>query len=1710
MLLRSVLKNFSLGFAVAIAAALGSDMISAEETPAGPGTVSFHKEVFPLLQAKCLGCHQPAKSSGGYLMTSFDALLRGGDSESPAVVAGKPDESYLVELITPTDGSAEMPKEAAPLAESEIALIRSWIEQGAEDDSPLDPALQYSTENPPRYSAAPVITSLDFSPDGKLLAVAGFHEVLLHQADGSGLVARLIGMAARIESVRFSPDGSQLAVAGGRPGRMGEIQVWNVAKRKLTLSLPITFDTVYGANWSPDGKLISFGCSDNTVRVIEANTGKQVLFQGSHNDWVFDTTFSVQGDHVVSVGRDRTAKLTELATQRFVDNITTITPGISKGGIGSVDRHPSSDAIVVGGADGVPKIYRVHRESKRVIGDDANLIKKLPPLDGPVYSVAFSPDGSRIAACSGYDGNGQLAVYSVDFEVALPEELKVICEKVGSSRSAEENQKLETARTSDVAIVAQTTLHEGAFYAVAFSPDGKTIATAGARGLVRLFNAETASEAKSFVPVEITPSEQGPHLAADGQEPTATIEPTLGSVAEQLPDGTSIVGLEIEPSSVVLDNRFDTVQLVVTAKLGSGDTIDVTRIATRELSADVVGISPRGLIRPKLNGQARLQLTVGEHTAVLPIDISGFNSDARVSFIRDVAPVISALGCNAGTCHGSKDGQNGFKLSLRGYDPQFDVRALTEDLASRRINLASPTDSLALLKATGVVPHVGGQVVRPTEPYYDILRRWIQAGAALDANAAEVTGIEISPKNPVVQQIGGMQQVRVVATYSDGSRRDVTAESFVESSNTDVASVDSDGLITTHRRGEAAMLARFEGSYAATTVTVMGDRTGFVWQQPVANNPIDELVAAKWQRMKILPSPECTDDEFLRRIYLDLTGLPPTAEQVLGFLEDGRPSRVKRDEVIDKLVGSEAYIEHWTNKWADLLQVNRKYLGIEGSQGFRNWIREQVTQDTPYDKFAYSLLTATGSNRENPAASYFKILRTPAETMENTTHLFMAVRFNCNKCHDHPFERWTQDQYYETAAFFAQYDLKADPESKDKRIEGTAVEGGKPLYEEVFDRSEGEIQHERTGQVTPPKFPFLSSHTAPENATRRERLASWITSADNQYFARSYVNRMWGYLLGVGLIDPLDDIRAGNPPSNPELLQWLTDQFVESGFSVQELVRTICKSRTYQLSIATNTWNEDDKLNYSHALARRLPAEVLFDAIHQVTGSVSKIPGVPAGTRAAALPDAGIKIASGFLQNFGRPPRESACECERSAGMQLGPVMALVSGPTLNGAISDPENELAKIAASDINDAELVNKLFLQILNRPPTAEEVTAGVGTLQSVTRDHEALVAELQDYQEQLKPIMAQKEQARSKAIEVAQAELAAYQAELAPRLAEMEKQKEEKTKELESELAQYETTLPGLLVKWEKEQAASLTVWRTLDPQEYTCSFGIELTKQPDFSLFAKGEKGVGTYNVTAKTDLVGITAMRLEVLADERLPQNGPGLASDGNFVLTELKLRSASASTPDALAEVVLQNAKSDFDQNGYDVKEAIDGKLEKEGDGWAISPERGVDHVATFEFKEPLGDQEGTVLAFELHQLFHRETYAIGRFRLSVTTSPHPVDLRGVPANVSNLLAIPADKRNEKQQAYLIAFYRNIDEGIANRLSAIADSKAPLPIDPKLKELQDNLAYLKEPLPADGKLVQLQRAIELSSKQIENGRLTGAQDIAWALINSPAFLFNR
>lgn len=1690
---------------VSICLAMIPSLVSAASEQDEP--VSFYKEIRPIFQAHCIGCHQPAKASGEYVMTDFARMIGSGESGVEAIVIGKPDESQLIELITPVDGQAEMPQDKPPLSTAEIELVRRWVTQGAQDDTPTNAKERFDMEHPPVYSQPPIVTSIDFSPDGNLLAVAGFHEVLLHNADGSALVERLVGLSERIESLAFSPDGKRLAVTGGLPERTGELQVWSIDDLELQLSIPLTYDTLYGASWSPDGRLIAVGCTDSTVRAFDSKTGEQVFFNGAHDDWALDTVFSVDGSHLVSVGRDMTTKLYRLPTQRFIDNVTSITPGALKGGIAAVTRHPDRDEVLVGGSDGTPRIYRMHRETKRVIGDDANLIRRFPAMRGRIYDVDFAPDGKSIVCCSSLDGKGQVFTYASDYDGKLSDDLRKILEKRPVQFVKEEREKVEAFVTEGAKVNSRTEIPSGV-YAVRFSPDGKSVVAAGTDGTIRVINPVDGSITRSWQPVSVDPDTPRPTalIASDREAAPQTEKLT----AESIPEGRTLAKVEVTPPIVELHGPYDYRQLLVTGILDSGDRIDATRMSTFTLPEEVGQISPRGRLQAEQDGLAALVVQTGETVVGVPVVAEGVTTEESISYVRDVMPVISRLGCNAGTCHGSKDGKEGFKLSLRGYDPIFDVRAWSDDLKSRRINFASPDDSLMLLKATGAVPHVGGALTQPGSDYYEIIRRWITEGARLDLDAPRVAGIQVEPLNPVVQVIGAKQQIRVIATYTDGAVRDVTSEAFVESGNIDILAIENGSVVSTLRRGEAPVLARFEGAYAATTVTVMGDRKGFMWEEPDTWNRIDELVANKWQRMKIKPSGLCTDAEFIRRIYLDMTGLPPTTDQLEAFLDDQRPTLEKRAELIDQLIGSDPFVTYWTNKWADLLQVNSKFLGKEGAAAFRRWIQTKVADNTPYDQFCREILTAKGSNKENPAASYYKILREPDAMMENTTHLFLAVRFNCNKCHDHPFERWTQDQYYEMAAFFAQTGLKRDEASGKATIGGTAVEGAKPLYEVVYDMETGEINHDRTGAVAPPEFPYDVECGDHEEATRREQLADWITSQDNQYFVESYVNRLWGYLMGTGLIEPLDDIRAGNPASNPELLQYLSDHFVSSGFDVRELMRLIVNSRTYQLSVATNQWNEDDTLNYSHAKARRLPAEVLYDAVYSVTGAKMRIPGVPEGTRAAALADAATKLPDGFLDNLGRPARESACECERSSELQLGPVMALMNGPTISQAISDPENAIAKLVSESEDNEQVINEIFMRVLNRPARPKEITTVLDIGEQASVAHQQLVQKLEAYRSAIQPESDRREQARQAAIAAATADLEVFQQEIAPEEARLDQEQKVESKKLAAELTAFDKQeLNKSFAKWQDEYQRSIT-WVPLDPKELQSSSETKLTKLPDLSILgSQPGKTLALYTVKADVNLSRITAVKLEALTHESLPMFGPGLAQDGNFVLAEIRANWAPLKTPNQVKPIAFGSARATVEQSGFAAAQAIDGRRAENKDGWAIKPGVGKDQALILTLKEPLKLKDAARLTFVLEQVYQRREFSLGRFRISVTDAPDPSEF-GIPREIDRIASIAESVRTPEEKDRLLNWFKSQFAPRRAKELVLNQSRLPRPLNPGVIARQAKIAVESQPLPVEPQLERLERAVRLSEEQLQNIRLTMAQDLAWALINSPSFLFNR
>lgn len=762
------------------------------------------------------------------------------------------------------------------------------------------------------------------------------------------------------------------------------------------------------------------------------------------------------------------------------------------------------------------------------------------------------------------------------------------------------------------------------------------------------------------------------------------------------------LALKVQPSKLVLAGPMDMRRLLVSAQLADGSQVDVSRSATLTALDDRIRIDADGFVSGLKEGESRIRIDERGAQVEVPVTVLPAAS-SKVSFVRDVMPIVNKAGCTSGTCHGAAKGKNGFKLSLRGYDPQFDYEMFVHDVSGRRINRVDPSHSLMLAKPTMQVPHGGGLRFDLDSRYYGTLLNWISQGTPYgDPVAAQVKRIEVLPGEILMPRPGLVQQMQVTAHYGDGSSRDVTREASYTSSVPTVAEVSQDGHLKTLRRGEAALLVRYEGRFLPVAITVLEGRPGFRWTQLPQHNYIDRHADAKLRKVEILPSEIAGDAEFLRRVYLDLIGIPPTSQEARAFLTEPGEPRLKRSRWIDKLMARPEFVDHWTVKWGDLLQNTRKFVGDKGVWQYREWIRKSLAENKPYDQWVREVLTAQGSTFENPAANFFRIARNPKVAMETTTQVFLGIRMVCAQCHDHPFEQWTQNQYFQMAAFFSAIGVKEGADSQEEIV--------------YLKRNEEErdIKHPKSGNVVAAKYLFGdNTKEASQEGDRRDRLVRWLTSKNNPYFAKAVANRIWSYFFGRGIIDPVDDIRAGNPPSNEPLLAALTKDFTDHNFDLQHLIRTIVNSRTYQLTYRTNEWNRADEINFSHALPRRLPAETLFDAISVATGSVLKFKEVPLNFRAQQFPDPTVGMG-GFLDLFGRPQRDSACECERRSDVSLSQALNLINGATVSDAIADPEGRIAQWVIAKLPDKKLVEELYLAALSRAPESNEYELGLNYL------------------------------------------------------------------------------------------------------------------------------------------------------------------------------------------------------------------------------------------------------------------------------------------------------------------------------------------------------------------------------------------------------------
>jgi hypothetical protein len=700
---------------------------------------------------------------------------------------------------------------------------------------------------------------------------------------------------------------------------------------------------------------------------------------------------------------------------------------------------------------------------------------------------------------------------------------------------------------------------------------------------------------------------------------------------------------------------------------------------------------------------------------------------APTSFRTEVMAVLTRAGCNAGACHGNLNGKNGFKLSLRGQDPTFDLAVLTRDAQGRRTDPLQPDDSLLLAKACGRVPHEGGVRFGRRSPEYALLRQWIAAGCPDDAaDAPHLVRLEVTPAVAVLLEPADHIALKVQAIFSNGQTREVTGLAAFDASNLN-ARVGSDGVVRRQSAGEVAVLVRYLDRQATAQLAFVPDRPGFVWHDPPANNFVDLHLYAKLRTLRTAPSDLAADPAFLRRAYLDALGVLPTADEARAFLSDPRPD--KRARLIDTLLERPEFADFWALKWSDLLRNEEKALDRKGVALFHGWLRQSIAEGKPLNELARDLLAARGSTYVNPAANYYRALRDPQIRAEATAQVFLGIRLQCARCHNHPFDRWTQNDYHSLAAFFARVDYRILENNRRDNLDKHEFVGEQIVYQ---DRT-GEVLSPQTHQPLTPRF-LGGDPLSAADADRLQALADWVARPDNPFFARAQVNRVWQHLLGRGLVDPDDDFRDSNPPVNGPLLDALAEDFVAHHFDLRHLVRTIMNSRTYQLSAVPNDSNRDDETNFSHAQVRPLQAEQLLDALAQVTGVSAPFTGFPSGTRAGQLPGVvssrrGQRATEGerFLSVFGKPPRSLSCECERSDDNTLGQAFQLLTGDTLNRMLSKPDNRLGALLTSGKSDEAIIEELYLAALSRLPTPKERAAAL-TLLGRSMDRRAALEDL----------------------------------------------------------------------------------------------------------------------------------------------------------------------------------------------------------------------------------------------------------------------------------------------------------------------------------------------------------------------------------------------
>ena len=1257
-------------------------------------------QAMAILRDNCVSCHGMGKTKGGLSLMTREQALKGGD-EGPALSASKPSESRLLQLLEPGADPHMPPKKQ--LDATLIAQLKSWVKTGAPwDVAALDPDAApivpvHLSPLPPgaRPSFAAVL-----NPDATQLAFSVGEQVFLHGLSPTNqpLLAQAHTLGDPIFSLAWSPDGATLASGGFR-----SLRLWSASN--LTPRLTFTnslVDRISAIAFAPDGQWIALADGLNgrsgIVRLVDPNSGIIKTSWRAHADTIFDIEFSRDSTKLLTASGDKLVRVWNVATHQEVATLEGHTAQVLGASFNS-----NATQVVSGGADKQLKVWDIATKER---------IITLGNHSAAITAVAWPGNSNTVFAAT--DGGGVYRYTNLKPHTGEQSSATADETKLGDMPDA----VLALAVSSHTQLILATD-HSG--IAKLWSAAPKLLATLGTNSPITTPNVhiQKPSGAKP------TPKSVA---AKDTPKPKKLPQPVKAS---------QIASIHVEPSQISLHPDSPHHRLIVTARLQDGFELDFTSFAKfsapRKAPFEVDSV---GIVTARGPGTGEVEISAGGKRVRVPVRISGPTSATTntvatpamtwsagpPSFVRDVLPVLNRTGCSAGSCHAKADGQNGFKLSVFSYDPKADYAEIVKDTHGRRVFPSAPDESMILKKALGLMPHEGGQRFQVGSAPHQLIATWMREGLPFTStNEPALTHISVFPKERSYRK-GASQQLLVQGHYSDGSLRDVTHLAAFDSNEKEIAKVDEEGHVTIGvLTGQGVVVTRYMGFVAPSMILVPAEKLlpDASYAQLPRVNFIDDHAYAQFKRLGLFPSDPATDLELLRRASLDTIGVLPKPEELKRHAEAMKAGGEQRSRAyqcyIDELLARPEFGDYWANRWADLLRPNPDRVGVKSVLVLDQWLRESFQANKPYDQFVRDLIVAEGSNHRSGPAVVYRDRRDPPELTTMFSQLFLGTRLECAKCHHHPNEKWSQDDFYQLAAYFGPVKQKGAGLSP-------PISAGTETF---YFAPGGAVHHPVSGAVMAPKPPDGPELKADGSLDPRKALADWLTTPDNPFFGRAAANRVWANFFGRGLVDPVDDFRVSNPCVNPALLDALAKDFAEHHYDLKHLVRTILSSHLYQLSSTPNDTNLADTKNFSRSYRRRLPAEVLLDAVCDVTAVPESFAAMPAGYR--AMQTWSYKIESHFLDAFGRPNASSDCPCERDRQMSVVQSLHLMNSKNLQSKLSNPDGRAHQLAASNRTPEEIITELYLHTLSRPPSAEELQIATGVFndpkanrQSATED------------------------------------------------------------------------------------------------------------------------------------------------------------------------------------------------------------------------------------------------------------------------------------------------------------------------------------------------------------------------------------------------------